>query len=40
MNIYNFMQMQYKEGQKGKSTILKLNKPTELELVMKKVYGN
>jgi len=40
MNIYNFMNLQMREGLKGKSTIRKLNKPTKINLLMKKVYLN
>lgn len=40
MEIYSFMLMQYHEGQKSKSSVRKLNKPSQMDLIMKKVYLN
>jgi len=40
MNIYNFMNQQMTAGKKGKSTIKKLNKDSEMNKIMRKVYGN
>ena len=40
MEIHGYMYMQYIAGQKGKSTVKKLNKPTKLDLVMRKIYLN
>jgi len=40
MNIYNFMNQQMTAGKKGKSTVRKLNKDSEMNKLMKKVYLN
>ena len=40
MNIYNFMNQQMTAGKKGKSTVRKLNKDSEMNKIMKKVYLN
>lgn len=40
MNIYNFMNQQMTAGKKGKATVKKLNKSSEIDLLMKKVYLN
>lgn len=40
MEIYSFMIMQMHKGKKGQSTIRKLNKPSEMDAIMKKVYLN
>ena len=40
MEIFSYMLMQYHAGQKGKSTVRKLNKPSEIDAIMKKVYLN
>lgn len=40
MDIYVFMGMQYTAAKKGKSTINRLNKISEMNKTMKKVYLN
>ncbi len=40
MNYYNWINQQMTAGKKGKSTIKKLNKDSEMNKIMKKVYGN
>ncbi len=40
MEIHSFMLMQYHAGQRNNSSVRKLNKPSKMDLIMKKVYLN